>query len=311
MVGLSLRRFIAAAAGALLALVLLAALPALVVPGAAVRTPSILNPPLPGSPMASTVSHRNCCWQGPAITIMLLVLLSLAMTVPNLLVHLTRRLTIRHCGATRVVWFSITTGDARLRARICAAFPDIVPSQIEGLEHPRGSGVVYPISLVAAAVDSLLGSDCEVALLRPEPGQATRFLWSDLQPPPSSSEQPPPLTDLQRDFSRCLAAKGYCLIKMPPELLTAPAGVFAQGKEFFARPVSEKAGYRQGTKRDELRHGWFAEANRQYFEVHRSIGSTDESLPFPDPQNEGLCAAAVATFDMCEGVAHRALELLL
>ena len=38
MAGLSLRRFIVAAAAALLALVLLAGLPALVVPGAAVRT---------------------------------------------------------------------------------------------------------------------------------------------------------------------------------------------------------------------------------------------------------------------------------
>ena len=36
--------------------------------------------------------------------------------------------------------------------------------------------MVYPLSLIATSIDSLLGSDCDLALLRPEP-DTFRFRW--------------------------------------------------------------------------------------------------------------------------------------
>jgi len=206
--GLKLPRFAAAAAATLLVACAAALVPALVLPGAA----------------------------GPALSVVLLALLGCSLTVPNVLVHVARRLTVHHCGASRVVHYNVTTGEADLRRRICAAFAGcaaIEPAAIEGLEHPRGSGVVYPLSLVAAAIDSLLGSDCELALLRPEPG-ATRFRWEDLQPesddqPEAEQQQQQQQREQQReDFAQCLAARGYCLVRMPTHTLSGPATVFSQ-----------------------------------------------------------------------------------
>jgi hypothetical protein len=164
---------------------------------------------------------------GVALTVVLLVMEGLALSIPNVMVHLTRRLTVHHRGVSRTVHYTIATGDNGLRRRICAAFDDqatIDPAAIEGLEHPRGSGVVYPLAFVAAAVDALLGSDCELALLRPEPN-VTRFIWEDLD---SSSSPGPEQLQQQQDFARCLAARGYCMVRMPRELLDAPAAVFDQ-----------------------------------------------------------------------------------
>jgi anti-sigma-K factor RskA len=116
--GLKLPRFAAAAAATLLVACAAALVPALVLPGAA----------------------------GPALSVVLLALLGCSLTVPNVLVHVARRLTVHHCGASRVVHYNVTTGEADLRRRICAAFAGcaaIEPAAIEGLEHPRSSGVVY------------------------------------------------------------------------------------------------------------------------------------------------------------------------
>ena len=197
MAGIRLQRFAAAATVVVCGCIALALTPAAIIPGSA----------------------------GVAITIILLALQGLALAVPNVLIHLTRRLTVHHCGCSREVHYNIATGEAALRQRICAAFKDqatIEPAAIEGLEHPRGSGVVFPLSLVAAAVDSLLGSDCDLALLRPEPS-VTRFRWADLQ---TKSSLGPEQLQTQQDFARCLAAKGYCMIRMPRERLDAPAAIF-------------------------------------------------------------------------------------
>ena len=207
--GLKLRRFSAVAAVVVFSSFLLALAPAAIVPGSA----------------------------GLVLTTILLVLLCLALSVPNLMVHLTRRVTVHHRGSSRTVYYSITTGDAGLRRRICGAFEDemsIEPASIEGLEHPRGSGVVYPLSLVAAAVDSLLGSDCDLAILRPEPN-VTRFRWADLQS--RCSTESAGEVQLQHDFARCLAARGYCIVKMPPEHLSAPATVFEQVRLAYVRSI--------------------------------------------------------------------------
>ena len=197
MAGIRLQRFAAAATVVVCGCIALALTPAAIIPGSA----------------------------GVAITIILLALQGLALAVPNVLIHSTRRLTVHHCGCSREVHYNIATGEAALRQRICAAFKDqatIEPAAIEGLEHPRGSGVVFPLSLVAAAVDSLLGSDCDLALLRPEPS-VTRFRWADLQ---TKSSLGPEQLQKQQDFARCLAAKGYCMIRMPRERLDAPAAIF-------------------------------------------------------------------------------------
>jgi hypothetical protein len=178
MAGIRLQRFAAAATVVVCGCIALALTPAAIIPGSA----------------------------GVAITIILLALQGLALAVPNVLIHLTRRLTVHHCGCSREVHYNIATGEAALRQRICAAFKDqatIEPAAIEGLEHPRGSGVVFPLSLVAAAVDSLLGSDLQ-----------------------TKSSLGPEQLQTQQDFARCLAAKGYCMIRMPRERLDAPAAIF-------------------------------------------------------------------------------------
>ena len=214
MAGIRLQRFGAAATVVVCGCIVLALTPAAIVPGSA----------------------------GVVITIILLVMQGLALTVPNVLVHLTRRLTVHHCGHSREVRYTVATGEAALRQRICAAFKDqatIEPAAIEGLEHPRGSGVVYPLSLVAAAVDSLLGSDCDLALLRPEPS-VTRFRWEDLQTGCSLS---PEQLQQQQDFARCLAAMGYCMIRMPRERLEAPAAVFDQVWLLLLRTLDACAGH--------------------------------------------------------------------
>ena len=87
-----------------------------------------------------------------------------------------------------------------------------------------------------------------------------------------------------------------------------------QAEEFFRQPASSKASHRYGTERHDLKHGWFAELNREYFEVHRSIVAGGSSppegrrLPYP---SDAFRVAAEETFDILEGVAHRAMELLL
>lgn len=167
---------------------------------------------------------------GVVLTVILLVLQCVVLSVPNVAVHLTRRLTVHHRGSSCVVYYSIATGEAGLRQRLCSAFENqtaIEPSSIEGLEHPRGSGVVYPLSLVSAAVDSLLGSDCELALLRPEPS-VTRFHWEDLQ---QGNLVSPEQKHQQQSFARCLAARGYCTVRMPRERLNATTTMFDQVRQ--------------------------------------------------------------------------------
>ena len=95
--------------------------------------------------------------------------------------------------------------------------------------------MVYPLSLIATSIDSLLGSDCDLALLRPEP-DAFRFRWEELLKEPAA----------QCSFRRCMRARGYCLVTMPAEKLAPTAGVFAQGQEFFQQSRAAKALHRNG-----------------------------------------------------------------
>ena len=112
-----------------------------------------------------------------------------------------------------------------------------------------------------------------------------------------------------------------------PRLHVSAADACSQAEQFFREPATTKALYRYATASDELKHGWFAELNREYFEVHRVIGSTTslldvgvdgggaaggsataDDLPYPSDE---FRKAADATFSILERVAHCALKLLL
>ena len=249
-------------------------------------------------------------WWG--LSSVLLLLLLLVSTVPNILVHVVRRLRVHYHGQTRIIWIHFRTGPEGLRRSLVQAFagakgiPHVIGAQIEGLESPIGTGIVNPLSLVASAIDSPLSDDCALALLRPYPGEGVRFRWGELQ-------QPDGLT--AAGFRQCLAANGYCLITLPDELIRAPRALLDQySASYFEQPRSDKQRCRHnapggvgGVGGSDLLHGWSADGAREYFEVHRSHKL---ELPYPATPS-GFGAYAAATFNACEEVALHVLQLLL
>eukprot|EP01050_Picozoa_sp_SAG11_P013238 SAG11_NODE_1533_length_4732_cov_3.368012_5_plen_217_part_00 len=167
-----------------------------------------------------------------AAGILLLLLLCVA-TVPNVLVHAVRRLEVHHGGRRAVVWLTWRTGEAQLRQRLATAFPGVKGGAIEGLEAPRTSGVTYPLSVVTAALDTLLTSDCTLQLLRSYDGPL-RFSWTSLQPSHVRG------TKTTSEFRACLAANGFCLVSLPAEKVSPCARLFDEAGVFFQRPVAEK-----------------------------------------------------------------------
>jgi hypothetical protein len=270
-----------------------------------------------------------------------------AFTLPNLLVHLVRRLTVHYAGHERVIWLHFYTGADGLRDALARAFADVLVGSssshggggagIEGLESPRGSGVVYPIALLASSLVAPPSSDCTLALLRPAYGGSVCFQWQDLQanadaaPGRQSSEQ------AAANLRRCVAANGYCLVRLPRLLAEQThTALLSEGAAFFRGTAEAKARCRHaevvrggggGVGGGDLRHGWFAEAGfREYYEVHRQLTALEPSqlaaappaaaaaaaaaaaLPYP---SAAFGAAAEGTFATCEAVALRVLQLLL
>ena len=100
---------------------------------------AILAASAPAMLLSATGASEDAQDLGGTLTAVLLTLIALALTVPNVLIHIVRRLTVHHRGARRVVWHSLALGEGRLRARISEAFadsglPPIDPAEIEGLE---------------------------------------------------------------------------------------------------------------------------------------------------------------------------------